>query len=73
MLAKLTSKNQVTLPKAELDKIEATEYFDVKAVGGTLVLTPCEIHSPQAVRGKLQDLGITEGDLSDAIAWARNQ
>jgi hypothetical protein len=34
MLAKKTSKNQVTLPKAIVEKIPSTEYFDVSVSGG---------------------------------------
>lgn len=33
MLAKLTSKNQITLPKAAVAGVEAAEYFDVTAEG----------------------------------------
>jgi len=35
------------------------------------VLTPVRVHKANAVREKLQALGITEHDISDAIEWAR--
>ncbi len=35
MLAKKTSKNQVTLPKKALQDIPETEYFDVTARAGS--------------------------------------
>ena len=40
MLAKLSSKNQLTLSKAVLQHIDRTRYFDVHADGGKIVLTP---------------------------------
>jgi hypothetical protein len=71
MLAKLTSKNQITLPKAAVTSVDAAEYFDVTVEGGRIVLTPVKIQKAQAVREKLEELGITEQDVEDAIAWAR--
>lgn len=34
MLVKLTSKNQLTLPKAVLDKLPEATYFEIEAEGG---------------------------------------
>ncbi len=34
MLAKMTAKNQLTLPKAITNAVGPTEYFDVQAKGG---------------------------------------
>lgn len=48
VLAKLTSKNQITLPKALIGDFRA-----------------------DAVRAKLAELGISEADVSEAVAWAR--
>lgn len=71
MLAKITSKNQITLPKAATAGVDATEYFDVSVENGRIVLTPVRIQNAQAVRDKLEQLGITEQDIADAVAWAR--
>ena len=71
MLAKLTSKNQLTLPKAVLASCRGTEYFDVTEDNGRIVLTPVRINRSNAVHAKLSDLGITEDDVADAVAWAR--
>ncbi len=71
MLAKLTSKNQITLPKATVSSVEAAEYFDVTVENGRIVLTPVRVQHAWAVREKLEQLGITEQDVEDAIAWAR--
>jgi len=71
MLAKLTVKNQLTLPKSVISRIDPAEYFEVTAESGRIVLTPVRVHKANAVREKLQALGIDEYDISDAIAWAR--
>ena len=71
MLAKLTSKNQLTLPKAVIAAIEGTGYFDVTEENGRIVLTPVRVNRADAVRAKLAELGLTEADIADAVAWAR--
>jgi hypothetical protein len=73
MLAKLTSKNQLTLPKAIVEKLPKTEYFDVQAEGGRIVLTPVQLQKMEAIWRKLEALGITEKDVDDAVKWARGQ
>ena len=71
MLAKITSKNQLTLPKSVTQAVGATEYFDVEARAGQIILTPVRIQRGDAVRAKLAELGLTDGDMADAVAWAR--
>jgi virulence-associated protein VagC len=75
MLAKKTSKNQVTLPKKALQNIPETDYFDITAQGGVLILRPVNLGDPgsrlAAVRQKIKDLGFMPKDLDRAIAWAR--
>lgn len=71
MLAKITSKNQLTLPKSLTQAVGATEYFDVEARGGQLILTPVRIQRGDAVRAKLAELDIQPQDLANALAWAR--
>ena len=71
MLAKLTSKNQLTLPKAVLSFCKGTEYFEVTAESGRIVLTPVRLNRADAVRAKLAELGIGEHDVADAVDWAR--
>lgn len=72
MLAKLTSKNQLTLPKSVVESVGATEYFDVEVREGQIVLTPVRIQRGDAVRAKLAALGLTERDVADAVRWTRN-
>ncbi len=71
MLAKLTSKNQLTLPKAITQAVGPAEYFDVEARDGQIVLTPVRIQRGDAVRAKLAELSLDESDVAAAVAWAR--
>jgi hypothetical protein len=71
MLAKLTSKNQLTLPKAVVMSLGKADYYDVEVENGRIMLTPVRIQQADAVREKLATLGIKSTDVSDAIAWAR--
>ena len=71
MLAKLTSKNQLTLPEALLSAFRGTEYFDVTEENGRLVLTPVRLTHANAVREKLAELGLSETDVAKAVSWAR--
>ena len=73
MLTKVTSKNQLTLPKAILQQFGEVEYFDAQADEGKIVLTPVKIHPAEKVRDKLLELGITEDDIADAISFARQR
>lgn len=71
MLAKITSKNQLTLPKSVTQAVGPAEYFDVQARDGQIVLTPVRIQRGDAVRAKLAELDLTEADIGDAVTWAR--
>jgi hypothetical protein len=71
MLAKMTAKNQLTLPKAVTDLVGATDYFEVEARNGQIVLTPVRIQRANAVRAKLAELNLTGQDIDQAVTWAR--
>ena len=71
MLAKITSKNQLTLPKAATNAVGPTEYFDIQIKDGQIVLTPVRIQRADAVRAKLAQLDLKEKDISAAVASAR--
>ena len=73
MLAKLTSKNQLTLPKAVISAFPDIDYFDVAEENGRIVLTPVQVTRADAVRAKLAELGLSDGDVADAVAWARRK
>ena len=71
MLAKITAKNQLTLPKAITNAIGPVEYFDVQTKDGQIVLTPVRIQRADAVRVKLAALDLEEQDVVAAVRWAR--
>lgn len=77
MLAKKTSKNQVTLPKKILKDIPDTDYFDVSLQEGVVMLRPVTVgeHGNRlaAVRQKIRDLGIEPDDIDRAIQQARGR
>ena len=71
MLAKLTVKNQLTLPKAVAARFGGVEYFDVSTDGTSITLRPLQRSRADEVWAHLEKLGITEQDVSDAVRWAR--
>ena len=71
MLAKLTSRNRITLPTGVLNAIGQSEYFDVQTKNGQIILTPVRIQRADAVRVKLAELGLTEEDIANAVASTR--
>ncbi len=77
MLAKKTSKNQLTLPKEIVKSFPDTEYFDVSVKDRKIILMPVRIIPADAtlegIRDKIQKLGITEGNVSEAVKWARKK
>lgn len=71
MLAKLTVKNQLTLPKAVITRFSGVEYFDVSTDGSAILLKPLRRSRIEEVWAHLERLGITEQDVDDAVRWAR--
>lgn len=71
VLAKITSKNQLTLPKSITSALGPVEYFEVEVRGGEVVLTPVRLQRADAVRAKLAELDLDVGDVEDAVRWAR--
>ncbi len=78
MLAKKTSKNQLTLPKEIADRFPGTDYFDVRVEGNKITLRPARIQLEDEgeigdVRRKVKRLGVTEADVAAAVKWARKR
>jgi bifunctional DNA-binding transcriptional regulator/antitoxin component of YhaV-PrlF toxin-antitoxin module len=71
MLAKLTVKNQLTLPKAVVSRFKDVQYFDVTSEGESIILRPLRESRADQVREQLASLGIVEDDVTEAVAWAR--
>lgn len=72
MLAKLSSKNQLTLPKRLTEALGPFEYLEVEALGDRIVLTPVRLQKADAVRAKLAELGIDDATVAGALTWARS-
>lgn len=72
-LAKKTTKNQITLPKAVVTRFPGVEYFEISTDGEAILLRPFRESRADRVRDHLEKLGITEADIRDAIAWARKR
>jgi hypothetical protein len=77
MLAKLTSKNQITLPKAVVKLLPGVQYFEVEFRGGAVILKPVVVKARgselRTIRARIKALGLTERDVEDAIRWARSR
>ena len=73
MLAKMTVKNQITLPKAVASRFAGVEYFDVSSDETSITLRPLRQSRADEARARLAAMGITEQDVEDAIAWARGK
>ncbi|WP_273490432.1 AbrB/MazE/SpoVT family DNA-binding domain-containing protein [Roseateles chitosanitabidus] len=71
MLAKLTSKNQLTLPKSVTDRLGPVQYFEVQLQAGQVLLTPVRIQRGDAVRAKLAELDLGEDVIARALDAAR--
>jgi hypothetical protein len=75
MLAKLTSKNQLTLPRDIVKEFKGIEYFDADVRDGRIILAPVRMQPMDAnlegIRKKMEKLGITPADVTEAVRWAR--
>lgn len=77
MLAKVTYKNQITIPKQIISFFVDTQYFDISRAGNEIIMKPVEISSKGAVlakaRQKIKELGLTHKDIEAAVRWARDR
>jgi len=75
MLSKLTSKNQITIPKDVLSKLPKVEYFEVAYKEGMIVLKPVKIFDTDlaGIRGKIKKLGLSDECVAEAVRWARSK
>ena len=75
MLAKITSKNQITIPKKIIDQIPDVNYFDVEFNEGVILLKPLRFYDTdlEKIRIKIKKLGIKESSVAEALKWARSK
>lgn len=75
MLVKLTSKNQITIPKKIMEQFPGTQYFEVELKDREVLLKPLKIYdvSLDQIKGKIEKLGLTRSTISDAIKRVRGE
>jgi bifunctional DNA-binding transcriptional regulator/antitoxin component of YhaV-PrlF toxin-antitoxin module len=73
MLAKKTTKNQITLPKKVVARFTGVEYFDVTTDGECIILRPLQQSRADEVRARLAQMRIDDDDVAAAVAWARKR
>jgi len=75
MLAKMTSKNQITIPKKIIAQLPDVEYFKVELKDGVVMLRPLKTYdtSLEGIRTKVKKLGLQENTVREAIEWARSK
>ncbi|MFV2058517.1 MAG: AbrB/MazE/SpoVT family DNA-binding domain-containing protein [Thiohalomonadales bacterium] len=59
--------------KSVINHFPGVEYFDVTEDNGKIVLVPLKVSRAGDVRIKLEQLGIDELHVKDAIDWARKR
>lgn len=74
MLVKITSKNQITIPKKIIDQMPEVKYFDVELKDGTIKLKPLRIYNVdlEQIRSKVKKLGLKQDSVAEAIKWGRS-
>jgi bifunctional DNA-binding transcriptional regulator/antitoxin component of YhaV-PrlF toxin-antitoxin module len=75
MLAKMTSKNQITIPEKIVEQILDTKYFEVEVKDGLIVLKPLRLYATdlEKIRSKVKRLGLKPDSVREAVKWARSK
>ena len=75
MLVRISSKNQITVPRKILARLPETKYFDVEVENGALVLKPVEVLETklEEIQQKMTDLGLNQDSVAEAVRWARSK
>jgi len=75
MLAKLTVKNQITIPKKIISQLKDVKYFDVDIKDGLVLLKPVKVFGADlhVIRTKIKKLGLSEDCVTEAVRWVRSR
>jgi len=75
MLAKMTSKNQITIPKKIIDQMPSVKYFEVELKDGKIELKPLRVYETdlEEIRSKMRNLGLQPNSVREAVEWARSK
>ncbi|OHE58020.1 MAG: hypothetical protein A2Z99_06670 [Treponema sp. GWB1_62_6] len=76
MLCKVTSKNQLTLPKEILDRFKNREYFDARLENGRIILEPMIVRPVvgerlNGIRDAVAESGPDESEIESIVHEAR--
>ena len=75
MLAKMTSKNQITIPKKIIDQMPSVKYLEVELKDGKIELKPLRVYETdlEKIRSKMKNLGLQPNSVREAVEWARSK
>ena len=75
MLAKMTSKNQITIPKKIMDQMPSVKYFEVELKDDKIELKPLRVYETdlEKIRAKMKNLGLNPNSVREAVEWARSK
>ena len=75
MLAKMTSKNQITIPKKIMDQMPSVKYFEVELKDGKIELKPLRVYETdlEKIHAKMKNLGLKPNSVREAVEWARSK
>jgi bifunctional DNA-binding transcriptional regulator/antitoxin component of YhaV-PrlF toxin-antitoxin module len=75
MLAKITSKNQITIPKKIIEKIPDVKHFDIELKDGIIIMRPIKFYDTNLdqIRAKIKKLGLKENSVAEAIKWVKSK
>ena len=75
MMAKMTPKNQVIIPKNIVEQIPETKYFDIELKDGLIVLKLMQFYETDLdkIRSKIKRLGLKPDSVREALKWARSK
>ena len=71
VIAKRTTRNRITLPKALVSRFPDVKYFDVRESDGEIILKPIKVRDLESVYDKVELQGVTEKDIDEAVRWVR--
>ena len=75
MLVKVTTKNQITIPKKIIGQMGNARYFDVELKNGVIMMKPLKVYDAdlEQIRSKIKTLGLKKDCVAEAIKWARSK
>lgn len=75
MLAKITSKNQITIPKKIMEQLPGVQYLEMEYRDGVITLKPVKTYDTdlEKIRKKMEKLNLNENSVNEAVKWARKK